>query len=575
MAWIGQWIMVSLVIDGLDQVRIKVGGTPLRKGANDTPVLSAVSLLEGVTVEGDTAFHVVATHGDGHNFLRCAKLIYGKAKHLLLQPNGKGDTPLHCAVRAGNSQMVSQLIDLASQHDRSMDSSDDKTVKDLLRKENHSKETALHEAVRFGDIATVKKLLTYDSGLARFPQEGTSSLYLSIMLDKNVIARTLRDMSEENVLSYTGPNGQNALHAAVLRRKEMTDMLLKWNKSLSEQRDNDGSTPLHFAHFNQTMKDRYPFTSLRLQDNRGYTALHSAVEHGYLRIVCSLLGNKQVFLNLTDKNGQTPLDIARSKIPTGNFYGWVIYFISTLVFVFEKGTYKKRYIMHSSVPVQSMAAFGGIDFKRSIYPPKTSEDESKESQILSDSTQTLAIGAVLVATVTFGATFALPGGYRADDHINGGTPTLAGRYTFDAFIMATTLAFICSSIATLDLMYSGIPMVNLPVRRKHFAVSVFFLTSSTTSLVAAFALGVYMVLAPVDRNTGIAICVINPFVVLYRNKGRLQDLCVLAAPLYIRMGLWASFSLTKDILSGVLLECWPLIIIFGWAGYTTYCRHHR
>ena len=141
--------------------------------------------------------------------------------------------------------------------------------------------------------------------------------------------------------------------------------------------------------------------------------------------------------------------------------------------------------------------------------------------------------------------------------------------------MATTLAFICSSIATLDLMYSGISMVNLPVRRNHFAVSIFFLTSSGTSLVAAFALGVYMVLAPVDAKTGIAICVLSPFTMLYRNKGRLQKLYALAGPLYIRMGLWALLSLTKDILSGVLKECWTLILIFGWAGYTTYCRHHR
>ncbi|EAZ44292.1 hypothetical protein OsJ_28915 [Oryza sativa Japonica Group] len=100
-------------------------------------------------------------------------------------------------------------------------------------------------------------------------------------------------------------------------------------------------------------------------------------------------------------------------------------------------------------------------------------------------------------------------------------------------------------------------------------------SSRLASLVTAFALGMYMVLAPVDAKTGIAVCVLSPFTMLYRNKGRLQKLYALAGPLYIRMGLWALLSLTKDILSGVLKECWTLILIFGWAGYTTYCRHHR
>ncbi|EEE69488.1 hypothetical protein OsJ_28914 [Oryza sativa Japonica Group] len=597
---------------------------PVRNGSSpsdieectNVPSVAAESLLEGVTVDGNTALHVVATHGNGPSFLKCAKVIHGSARHLLFQPNNNGDTPLHCAVRAGNPQMVSQLVDLATEANGA------NVVKDLLRKENNSKETVLHQAVCIGDNLMVKLLLTYDSELARFPREGTSPLYLAILLEKNVIAQTLYDMSKRNILSYAGPNGQNALHAAVFRGKDMTERLLRWKNDLSEERDKYGSTPLHFAAsvesslhnrfsskaivskvleacpssaFQPDNEESLPIhvaasagvrsaiailiekwpgcasfrdsdgrtflhiavekqrndivrfackkvvlsSVLNMQDKEGNTALHLAVQLGNLSLVCSLLGNKRVLLNLTNKNLEETI--------------------------------------HHAL-VRSGAKHGTIrwdQLQQKHIPPGTAEGDSNESQILSDSTQTLAIGSVLIATVTFGATFALPGGYRADDHINGGSPTLAGRYTFDAFIMATTLAFICSSIATLDLMYSGISMVNLPVRRNHFAVSIFFLTSSGTSLVAAFALGVYMVLAPVDAKTGIAICVLSPFTMLYRNKGRLQKLYALAGPLYIRMGLWALLSLTKDILSGVLKECWTLILIFGWAGYTTYCRHHR
>jgi ankyrin repeat protein len=232
----------------------------IEEGANMPLLLSPESLLEGVTIEGDTALHVVATHGDGHNYLKCVDTICAKGKHLLFKPNNKDDTPLHCAARAGNHEMVNKLIGLAigpSRREESVDSiannlilrsdnlstetflSDDVRVADnltvgdsisisednvhrgveYLRMENDSNETALHAAIRIGHSPIVTELLTYDSELALFPQEGTSPLYLAILLKQFDIARTLYQMSRQNILSYSGPSGQNALHVAVLRSR--------------------------------------------------------------------------------------------------------------------------------------------------------------------------------------------------------------------------------------------------------------------------------------------------------------------------------------------------------------------
>lgn len=179
------------------------------RGHLQAPLGSAASLLEGVTFsENDSLLHVVAANGDSDNFLKCAKLIYSKARHLLLKPNRMGDTPLHCAARGGNSSMVSLLIQLAR---------GDNAVERLLRTENGNKETALHEAVRICDNPLVKVLLKADSKLAAFPEQGTSALYLAVLLEQEAIAQTLHDMSEDNNISYSGPSGQNALHAAVLQ----------------------------------------------------------------------------------------------------------------------------------------------------------------------------------------------------------------------------------------------------------------------------------------------------------------------------------------------------------------------
>ncbi|KAF0894632.1 hypothetical protein E2562_001928 [Oryza meyeriana var. granulata] len=197
----------------------------VEEGSNDqtaTPQPAAAApLLEGVTVDGDTALHVLATSGDGDGFLRSAQLIYCNAKHLLVAQNSKGDTPLHCAVRAGRPRMVSRLLDLAR-----AEANGGELCKKIARKENGRKETALHEAVRHGSSHTVQLLMEADSELASFPKQGTSPLYLAILLERIDIAHSLYAMSGGN-LSYAGPNGQNALHAAVLRGQE-PQILDKW-----------------------------------------------------------------------------------------------------------------------------------------------------------------------------------------------------------------------------------------------------------------------------------------------------------------------------------------------------------
>lgn len=200
---------------------------------------------------------------------------------------------------------------------------------------------------------------------------------------------------------------------------------------------------------------------------------------------------------------------------------------------------------------------------------KTQTDyESRERENLKDTTQTRCIGSVLIATVTFGATFAIPGGYRADDHANGGTPTLAGRYAFDAFMMANTLAFICSVIATLGLMYSGTSTIKLWSRQFYLLTSGYFMVPSVTSLTAAFALGAYMVLAPVAYRTAIAICVMSPLVVLYGLVEFWLKWALLARPLCIRMGTIRALRMFARIfVSDMLITFWPFIFIFIWPAY--------
>src|SRR6185437_15791555 len=89
-----------------------------------------------------------------------AEAICRKASQLLFACDGNGDTPLHCAVRAGNAEMASLLIRQADCCDRE---------KIMLRMQNKRGETALHEAVRFGHkrgMRMVEVLMSHDKQLA-------------------------------------------------------------------------------------------------------------------------------------------------------------------------------------------------------------------------------------------------------------------------------------------------------------------------------------------------------------------------------------------------------------------------
>jgi len=196
-------------------------------------------------------------------------------------------------------------------------------------------------------------------------------------------------------------------------------------------------------------------------------------------------------------------------------------------------------------------------------------DESKEMEVVKDSTGALCFGSVLIATVTFGATFAVPGGYIADDHNNGGTPILARRYAFDAFIASNTLAFVFSVMSTMGLMHSGSPLLNPRSRKMHFVISSYLVLISITSLTAAFALGAYVVLAPVAHKSAVTTCVLSSLVLLYMNVEFIWRRLLLLPTLRTRKGLiWAwvysAYVITASMVSGY----WPLIFVFGWAAHT-------
>ncbi|PVH62166.1 hypothetical protein PAHAL_3G224500 [Panicum hallii] len=651
-----------------DQPRLQdilVGEQGEAEGAAAAPRPSEVVIYVASGGEDDDAS--AAGAGDGGRYPESAGAICGRDGRLLLASrDGEGDTPLHRAARAGNTRTVARLVGLV----RGGEAGD---ARALLRARNAAGETALHEAVRFGDTEMVAALVGGDRELARVvADDGTSPLYLASTWGRHRIAREMHD--RDHGLSYSGPDGQNALHAAVLHDREMTRLLLEWNKDLLKQRDVNGSTPMHFAasaadpslqftnfvfsassfeHYslgsyfllsqrclaklyermNLTLPQvlradpssafqpdthgsfpvhvaasadsmasvvvlltRHPACAglrdargrtflhvaverrrrhvlkfacrwcqqpsaspvLNAQDGDGNTALHLAVLAGERDIVWCLISNRRVHINLQNREGRTPMDLALGKVQSGFYFGLTAprRILSMLTFANAQTANRRRDQIED-------------------YNPSLNEEE--ESSKIREFAQIVGIGSVLVATATFTAAITVPGGVRTPGDVAAaagrggiaapppaGTPVLSGTYAFDGFVVSNTLAFICSTLATFSLVYCGVAAVDIHRRIKLVSFSLALLLGAARSFCAAFGFSLHLLLSQVDHSTAIVTSVVLSFALLdglWFLLWTFKDLTVLLSRRARRRTV---LRLGTGFVANIIYMFWPYLIIFGY-----------
>jgi hypothetical protein len=158
---------------------------------------------EEVSARRNTVLHIAA--GQGHVDLVRRLFEHEGAAQLLRRRNSKSETALHLAARGGHHETVTDLITRIRDH---------KVLQVLLQKNNKG-DTALHVAARHGRQPVVETLMEeYPALSCVVNHAGESPLYLAV-ISRSVVA--VEALLRCPTASPSGPNRQNALHAAVLQ----------------------------------------------------------------------------------------------------------------------------------------------------------------------------------------------------------------------------------------------------------------------------------------------------------------------------------------------------------------------
>ncbi|KAI0527333.1 hypothetical protein KFK09_002933 [Dendrobium nobile] len=498
----------------------------------------------GITVKGNNILHIAANLG---NDWVITKACDESEWDLLLHQNSKGDTIIHCAARAGHDHIISLLID----HGAGLQ------MTGVL---NQRGDSALHEAARGGHAKNMTSMVNED---------GESPLYLATVRGSVEIVEMLLGCA---MVDYRGPRGQTALHAAVCRSYDITQMLLERMPALNLHADASLSAPIHYAVSLRDVKMvrlllQANATIAHLLDDKGLSAIHIAASKGYMKVIWEILrhcpdateltdydGNnflhvaakkgvrivvRQVLrnplliqsINETDHEGNTPLHLAAMN------YKWRIVRILLSNNIVDKNVINCKGL--TPLDVASSIDASKFRFRRRIMIKKLNSAGTKfgphRMDIMMPEDQdypeeeldrhramenNLAIVAVLIATVTFAAAFTLPGGYSNDDSNHGqGMAILAKKVAFKVFLISDTIAMASSMCVTFLLISSSSP--ERDQRLSVIITAKCYVRVALVAMLVAFSMGIYVVVVSqcrwlADLICGMAIC--SPFIIFWSSS---------------------------------------------------------
>ncbi|XP_055017977.1 ankyrin repeat and death domain-containing protein 1B isoform X2 [Boleophthalmus pectinirostris] len=208
---------------------------------------------------GQRPFSLAAKHG----CVEMLEMLMDSSYNMgTMEPNQRGDTPLHLAARNGHGQTVQLLLLCFDTRDevnqdgetalyQAADNGHEECVQTLLESDcdpniiTNDKRSALHRAAERGDTSLVQLLLEYEAQIECSDQNLQTPLHLAV---KNGHLPVIHCLLEAGCnCDTTDKRSQTAMHiAAEMGKVEVTEMLLKAGVNLS-LKDKQGKTALDVA----------------------------------------------------------------------------------------------------------------------------------------------------------------------------------------------------------------------------------------------------------------------------------------------------------------------------------------
>ncbi|XVE96801.1 hypothetical protein REPUB_Repub02eG0254500 [Reevesia pubescens] len=233
-------------------------------------------------------------------------------KKMTKQLTGKrDDTPLHSAVRAGDFELVLEIISGGENGGE---------LKDLLSKQNQSGETALYVAAECGYADIVKEMMKYyDIVLAGLKaRNGYDAFHIAAKQGDLEVLKILMEANLDLSMTFDSYN-TTALHTAASQgHTEVVNFLLENGSNVSAIARSNGKTALHSAARNghldilRALLSKEPGIATRV-DKKGQTALHMAVKGQNVEVVDELIKSDPSLINMVDTKGNTALHIGTRK----------------------------------------------------------------------------------------------------------------------------------------------------------------------------------------------------------------------------------------------------------------------
>ncbi|CBI36636.3 unnamed protein product, partial [Vitis vinifera] len=426
--------------------------------------------------ENDTALHEAVRY----HHPEVVKLLIEEDPEFTYGANLSGGTPLYMAAERGFRDLVKIIIEnttlIPPAHTGPM------------------RRTALHAAVVCHDPSThilfinlqyysyVIDLLTLQPDLTTEADEnGWSPLHCAAYLDYVSIMRQLLDKSDKSVVYLRVKNDDNktALHVAATRgNKRTAKLLVSRYPDCCEQVDINGNNALHLF-----MMQRRIFISLlkipwmnvgaliNEKNVEGQTPLH-LLAHSQLRYRLAYIKNKKVDKMILNNQNLTAIDVISSA---EDLFG-----------------HKACIVRHLK---RAKARAGPLLRQKTMSKDKDNKDEDNNERkrkkgldvsFLKKASNSHLLVATLVATVSFGAGFTLPGGYNNSD----GTAILRKKIAFQAFVAFDFLALLSSVTAILSHFYGALNHKKAQLASS-LSLAYWFTQLGIGAMIVAFVSGVY------------------------------------------------------------------------------------